>query len=53
MPRDKSAEIRVRPVKNKRPDVRALARLLIELTLADNVEPKPETAAEDPVERSA
>ncbi len=35
MPKGRSSEIRVRPVRKNKPDVRALARVLIELALCD------------------
>jgi hypothetical protein len=35
MPNDPSSRIKVQPVRKDRPDIRALARVLIELALSD------------------
>jgi hypothetical protein len=36
MPEGKNREVRVRPVRKDKPDVRALARVLIELAIAES-----------------
>jgi hypothetical protein len=35
MPRDRASKIKIQPVRKEKPDIRALARVLIELALSE------------------
>lgn len=41
MPTGRSSSIKIQPVRKERPDIRALARVLIELALSDASKAKP------------
>jgi hypothetical protein len=51
MPEGKNREVRVRPVRKDKPDVRALARVLIELAIAESA--KEELTGDTPRQESA
>jgi hypothetical protein len=53
MPSDRSSRIKVKPVKKEKPDVRALARLLIELAISDASEGAKQSEAPEAAGRDA
>jgi len=55
MPVKRSREVRVRPVRKGKPDVRAMARVLIELAIAESAmeQQEQELAGDTPTQESA